>query len=358
MSNLATPPLFAWADRLRNLATVMVIAIHVSGPLAEQLPDMNTWDWWVSNWWDGVSRASVPIFVLLSGALLLTKDYPTGSFLRKRLSRVVIPGLFWMCVYLLYGFLAKKGPATLKDALIRILEGPVHYHLWFIYLIVGLYLVYPLIRPWVRTARDKDYWYIFALCAGSAWGYKILYTFWGLSIGMYWETFSNNVGYFILGAYLMQKPLPGEPATKYLAPWPMTRSQLWWLSVALIVIGSCVTVFGTYWASTTHNNGKFHKYFYDYLTPNVGACIIGWFMLAKLSWNSRPLLEIEKEFANASFGIYLSHVLVMDWWSQCGYWFGSSYPSKTIPIIICMVSVTCFMVVKFIKILPGGDKIT
>ena len=358
MSKTATNNTLAWADRLRNLATIMVIAIHVSGPLAEQLPDMNTWDWWISNWWDAISRASVPIFVLLSGALLLTKEYQTGPFLKKRLSRVVVPGLFWMCIYLLYGFLAKKDPASLKEAAIRILEGPVHYHLWFIYLIVGLYLTYPLLRPWVRNAKDRDYWYIFALCAGAAWLYKIMYTFWGIGLGLYWETFSNNVGYFILGAYLMLKPLPGEPEHHGLKPWPVTRRQLWWIAVGLIVVGSTVTAYGTYWASMTLNGGKFHKYFYDYLTPNVGACIVGWFLLAKLSWNKWPLLDIEKEFASASFGIYLTHVLLMDWWSQCGYWFGATYPAKSIPIVIGLVSITCLMAVKFIKILPGGDKIT
>lgn len=357
MSDKTQPVQFAWADRLRNLATVMVIAIHVSGPLAEQLPDMNTWGWWISNWWDATSRASVPIFVLLSGALLLTKDYPTGPFLRKRLTRVLIPGLFWMCVYLFYNHLVKQQPAGFVDAFRMIVEGPVHYHLWFIYLIVGLYLVYPLLRPWVRQATDADYLYIFALCAMAAWGYKMLWTFWGVGIGLYWETFSNNVGYFILGAYLFQKPLQSDPPHPTLKPWRFTNRQIKWGAWALIILGSAATAYGTYWASTTLNGGKFHRYFYDYLTPNVGAAIIGWFMLAKVSWNKRPLLEFEKEFAAASFGIYLTHVLIMDWWSQCGYWFGVGYPGKTIPIIIALVAITGFLIVKFIKTLPWGDRI-
>jgi surface polysaccharide O-acyltransferase-like enzyme len=357
MAETAQPVLFAWADRLRNLATLLVIAIHVSGPLAEQLPDMNTWAWWISNWWDGTARASVPIFVLLSGALLLSKDYPTGPFLKKRLTKVLVPGLFWMCIYMLYSYIAKQQPATFVQAIRTIVEGPVHYHLWFIYLIVGLYLVYPLLRPWVRQATDAEYLYIFALCAMASWGYKILWTFWGISIGMYWETFSNNVGYFILGAYLFQKPLQTEAPHPLLKTWRFTNRQIMWGAIALIVIGSTLTTFGTYYASMYLNGGKFHKYFYDYLTPNVGMAVIGWFMLAKVAWNSRPLLEIEKEFAAASFGIYLTHVLIMDWWAQCGYWFGAGYPGKTIPVVIGLVAVTGFLLVKVIKALPGGNRI-
>ena len=357
MADKAQPVIFAWADRHRNIATLMVIAIHVSGPLAEQLPDMNTWEWWISNWWDATSRAAVPIFVLLSGALLLPKDYPTRTFLQKRLSKVLIPGLFWICIYLLYSHVSKHEPANFVQALRAIVEGHVQYHLWFIYLIVGLYLVYPLLRPWARQATDADYLYIFALCAMASWGYKILWTFWGISIGMYWETFSNNVGYFILGCYLMQKPLQSEAAHPTLKHWRFTNEQIKWGAWALILLGSTATAFGTYYASMYLNGGKFHKYFYDYLTPNVGAAVIGWFMLAKVSWNNRSLLLFEKEFAAASFGIYLIHVLLMDWWSQCGYWFGIGHPGKTIPIILGLVSITSFLMVKLIKKLPWGNRI-
>ena len=348
----------AWADRLRTLATFMVIAIHVSGPLAEQLPDMNTWEWWYSNWWDGISRASVPLFVLLSGGLLLTKDYPTGDFLKKRLSRVLVPGIFWMIVYLLYGYLARKEPATIPEAAVRLVEGPVHYHLWFIYLITGLYFVYPLLRPWVRQARDRDYWYVFALCALAAWGYKLGATFFDIKLGLYAETFSNNVDYFVLGAYLIQKPLPGEAANSLLSTWPYSRRQMTIASIVLILLGSTFTVVGTYYASVFLNEGKFHRYFYDYLTPNVGMAVIGFFLLARLQWNKIPLLEIEKELASASFGIYLVHVLVMDWWAQCGYWFGAAIPQRSIPVIVPIVYISSFLLVKVIQTLPFGKRIT
>lgn len=349
--------MLAWPDRLRNLATVMVIAIHVSGPVAEQHPDLNSWEWWIANWYDAISRVSVPLFVLLSGALLLPKDYETGPFLRKRLTRVLIPALIWMCVYNFYNYMAQGQPDSIKAALIRMLESPVHYHLWFIYLIIGLYMMYPLLRPWVRTARDEDYWYVFVLCALAAWGYKLLFTFWGLKIGLYWETFSNNVGYFILGCYLAQKPLRGEPAHPTLRYWTVSNRQLMYIAIGLIIAGSAATAYGAYWASTTVNGGKFHRYFYDYLTPNVGAAVIGWFLLARLAWNNRPLLQFEKEFATASFGIYLIHVLVMDFWSQNGFWFGAAHPFKTIPVVIGMVALTAFLIVRSIQAVPGGDRV-
>lgn len=346
-----------WADRLRNLATVLVITIHVSAPVAHQYADLNTWHWWAGNWWDALGRPSVNLFVMLSGFLLLGKDYPTGSFLKKRFTRVLIPALAWMPAYLIYGHIANNDPATLRDALIKLVEGPVHYHLWFIYLILGLYLTYPLLRPWVRQAQEQDFWYFFAVCALGTWVYKFLSVFFGIRIGLYFELFTNQAGHFVLGYYLGNKVLAGESAAvPGISPWRFSRRQVVLLALGLIVFGTVTTALGGYWHSTA--KGVFQPYFYDYLTPNVTLSAAGWLLLVRHAWNNRPLLEVEKQFAAASFGIYLSHVLVMDWWAQCGFWHSIANATKTMPILIALVSITSFAMVLLIQSLPGGKKIT
>ncbi len=351
------PNNLAWADRLRNVATVLVVAIHVASPVAHGYPHFNTWHWWAGNWWDALGRPAVNLFVMLSGFLLLGKDYPTGSFLRKRFVRVLIPGLFWMALYLIYGHIAKNDPATVGQALVKIVQGPVHYHLWFIYLILGLYLTYPLLRPWVRQAGEQDFWYFFAVCALGTWVYKILAAFFDIRIGLYFELFTNQVGHFVLGYYLGTKTLAGEPAAATgIRPWALNRRQMLALAWALIVGGTVTTAVGGYWHSVTH--GAFQPYFYDYLTPNVTLSAAGWFLLARHAWNNRPLLEVEAEFAAASFGIYLAHVFVIDWWGQCGYWHSKTNAAKAIPVLIGLVTLISFMAVQFIRVLPWGKKIT
>lgn len=351
-----------WADRLRNLATLMVIAIHVAAPIAEGYTELNTSWWWLGNFWNSVSRAGVPLFVMLSGYLLLGKDYPTGDFLRRRFTRVLVPALFWMSVYSLYNHIANGHPATFTDFLVGLVQGPVHYHLWFIYLIIGLYLIYPILRPWVRQARDADFWYLFAVCALASWGLKIIYTFHHIGIGIYWEFFSNNLGYFALGYYLGTKTADGgrqtaDGSTPQLAAWPLTIKQLRWLSVGLIVVGTATTMLGSYWTKSSLPADT-HRYFWDYLTPNVGFAAVGWFLLARYSFGWRPLSDIEKAFSEASFGIYLAHVLVMDWWAQCGYWHSKWHPYKGVPVLIGLITLMVFMVVSVIRTLPGGKKIT
>lgn len=332
---------FAWADRLRNLATFMVVALHVSAPVAQEYTLYDTWFWWSGNLWNSATRPSVPLFVMLSGFLLLGKDYPVGDFVKKRLLRVAVPALFWMVVYCIYNYFAHNNPNTLKAAVIRIVEGPVHYHLWFIYLILGLYLTCPILRPWVKTATERDFRYFFALCILGTWVYKILSTFFHVHLGLYFELFTNQVGFFVLGHYLGQRTLPRW------APW------------ACIAAGTAITALGTYWCSKGPiGGGRFHPFFYDYLTPNVTLAAIGWFALVRQYWNDRPLLRIERDFAAASFGLYFIHVLVMDWMGEAGYWQTKYHPFFCIPVLIALVCGLGFLFVGLLRALPGGERVT
>lgn len=345
---------FFWADRLRNIATVLVIAIHIAAPIAHAYPDIDTWWWWAGNWWNSLARPAVPLFVMLSGYLLLSKDYPLPTFLKKRFSRIVIPALFWMGAYLLYGFIAKGEPATVWEAVKRIINGPVHYHLWFIYLIIGLYLIYPILRAWVKVASERDLLYFLILCIIGTWVYKLLYEFGHISIGIYFELANNNCGYFVLGYYLGAKTFADEE--KRNMPWRFTRRQLLYAGAALVILATTATATLSYWFS--HFKGQNFNFFYDYLTPNVSLSAIGWFMLVKTAFNKKPLLDIEKDFAAASFGIYFAHVLVIDWWAQCGYWHSKVHPLKGIPIILGLVTIMSFLMIAFLRSLPGGKKIT
>ncbi|MFZ4635612.1 MAG: acyltransferase, partial [Saprospiraceae bacterium] len=192
----------AWADRLRNWATFLVVVIHVSAPVPQENTAFNSSVWWAGNLWDSLGRPAVPLFVMLSGYLLLSKDYTLAYFLKRRFARVVIPSLFWMLVYSFYNHAANGTPATWADAVRGLISGPVHYHLWFVYLIVGLYVTYPVLVPWVRTAGEKDYAYFFSVCLVGTWVYKVLVWFFNVEIGVYFELFTNQAGYFVLGYYL------------------------------------------------------------------------------------------------------------------------------------------------------------
>ncbi len=99
---------------------------------------------------DSACRASVPLFVIASAYLLFPVTHPTGEFLRRRLLRVAVPYAIFCCAYTLYfggdwTILAFNFP-------IQIVGG----HLWFVPMLIGLYLLMPLLSPWAEKASEKE----------------------------------------------------------------------------------------------------------------------------------------------------------------------------------------------------------
>ncbi len=375
----------AWADRLRNWATFLVVAIHVSAPVAQENTAYNSSAWWAGNIWDSLGRPAVPLFVMLSGYLLLGKDYALSYFLQRRFARVVIPSLFWMLVYSYYNHVANGAPATWADAIRGLISGPVHYHLWFVYLIVGLYITYPVLVPWVRTAGKQDYAYFFVVCMVGTWVYKVLVWFFDVEIGVYFEFFTNQAGYFVLGYYLGHVSATSVADKKQAAATLVANDALSATEVAckaslatkaacktssatkvadtvrrawlLIVFGTALTAIGTWWASRTYGN-VFHGFFYDYLTPGVTISAIGWFLLARHAWDGRRLTAFEEALSSASFGMYFVHVLVMDWWSEAGYWQTKGHPALWIPVVTIMVYTMSFVFVALLRTMGWGRRVT
>ncbi len=346
-----------WPDRLRNLATFLVVAIHVAASVAMNSTDFHTFWWRYGNFWNSLARPGVPIFVMLSGYLLLGKDYPTAMFLKKRFSRVLVPSLFWMLVYCFYNFLSKGYPNDPISILKTLFEGPVHFHLWFIYLILGLYLLYPILRPWVRQAKDSDFFYLFICCALASWGYKIADVFFDWQFGLAWDFFSNNTGYFVLGYYLGTKTLATEN-TNHLKPWNLNKTQMLVLSILLISIGTAATMAGAFWTKTCLTNPSAHNYFYDYLTPNVGIAAAGWFLLARHFFNDSPILEVELKLSECSFGIYFLHIMVLDWMSEAGFWHSMKQEYPILPGLMWMCFLFSFAGMLIIRVLPFGKRVT
>ena len=146
-------------DILRVLATYMVMQIHTGEffYISKAGGVINTPDSHWVGWLNSLFRSCVPLFVMISGFYL----FPIRNnreFFRKRFSRVLVPFVLWCAVYALYGY--ARGDSTLQGALRNILKIPVNYgtevgHLWFVYMLIGIYLFAPVLSPWTQTAGRR-----------------------------------------------------------------------------------------------------------------------------------------------------------------------------------------------------------
>ena len=106
--------------------------------------------------------SGVPLFVMLSGALLLGKSESVVYFYKKRLSRILIPFLFWSAVVCL-GVCIEENPFTWQYYPVRFIKGvltnSIHGVFWYVYMILGLYILTPVLRP-ISQHVDKRLIYI------------------------------------------------------------------------------------------------------------------------------------------------------------------------------------------------------
>ena len=198
-------------DLLRVAASFAVVWLHVSAQVVSASPDPLRFGWWVGNFADSLSRWCVPVFVMVSGALLLSGRVQTeiGPFYRRRAARALPPLLFWTLFYILlkhHGGYSENAAAILKS----IVKGRPYYHLWYLYMLVGLYLVTPFLHQIVKRSSEN---LLLILVSGAlviAATKTLLDRLAGREFATFLPFFLPFVGYFLAGHYLYTRQRHGE----------------------------------------------------------------------------------------------------------------------------------------------------
>ncbi|MCG7498900.1 acyltransferase [Vibrio sp. Of7-15] len=141
-------------DVLRCIAALAVVAIHVLAPYRHGLDIIPFDQWFTAVTVNGASRWAVPVFIMITGALMLSDSRPfeLGYYLKRRVGKVVVPFLIWSVFYALLsawniaGFDFQFSLAVLADLPFQ----ETYYHLGFFYYFIPLYLVVPFLRMFVQ----------------------------------------------------------------------------------------------------------------------------------------------------------------------------------------------------------------
>lgn len=289
-----------YLDWLRIFATVAVVTIHVTAGVVTINLFSGQTQWLSGNLFETISRWCVPMFVMVSGALLLNdeREYTYKNFLVKRVSKVFIPLLGWSIIYYSYFVYQGHYAFSVKNFIKRFSTGDIYVHFWFIYMILGLYLITPLLKILVKNATKKDVKYFLLLWIYISVIAKLMRYLIGFSFNVELHFTTNYVGYYILGYYLFK--------------YEITRK---WRTViyASGFLGLFATFFLTYIA-TRRADGVLQEFWYEYLSPNVLLVAVGLFVFFKYSpiGKSAELSFIPKVINNTSFGVYLVHMLVIN----------------------------------------------
>jgi surface polysaccharide O-acyltransferase-like enzyme len=262
---------------IRSVGAILVVCLHSASELMYSI-GYGSSEWWLVNAVNGLSRCAVPLFVMASGAVFLDRCDDFAGFYRKRVKRIAI---------------------YLKNLLESLYNGKPYYHLWYLYMLIGLYLVIPFIqRLWAAlTDRQKLLFTVvcFALAAIAPFEGAFLPVESGSPFFLLYR-FLPYVGYFVCGHYL--KTLAERKRVM-----PAAYAMLFMAALA------AVTVIGSYFAGSKQEPGR---YFFHYLSVNVilFTLLLYYLMMKGLPACGRPPAFI-RLVDRTSLAIYLIHPAVL-----------------------------------------------
>lgn len=290
-----------WLDYVRVFATFCVVLLHSAAPLLDKYGKLNDVDWWAGNLYDSLARISVPLFFMVSGALLLGKDEGVRVFVKKRFEKVFLPLVVWSFIYLFWRVFFEASAQLSFYSLYSMVLTPVYYHLWFLYAIIGLYLFVPILRVIVCHAPESYLKYYVALWFLAAALIPLSEWLTGLSSRIDLRGVSGMSGYLVVG-YLFSRRLVSVGVMRG--------------AVVLFVTSTFFAAIVTYFL-TVKNDGKFVGYFYGYLTPNVilascSAFVVIKYAVTRFDFFRHPaVLAAVSSLSSTSFGVYLIHAMYL-----------------------------------------------
>lgn len=333
-----------YLDLLRVIATFIVIFRHVCS--IEFYHSPLSLDWCIASIYNFLVPKAAPIFVMISGALLLNpyKEVTYRDILKKRIPRLLLVYVFWALLYVLYGF-ALRGfnEFTLWRLFRRAMVIPC-VHLWFLPMLMGVYLLTPMLRKIAKDNKLLHYvliiWivYVFVSFFQFVEAFQLVRHFYSL--------FNMNIivgfsGYFLLGYFLSRQDFS-------------KRQRIWFYLLG--IAGASVIIFATFHIAVS--TGEANERYFTNLSIQVVAMATALFVLVKelAPKCGTQTLKFVDFVRKDLFGIYLTHMLWVPIVNTTTLRHCCS-EVITIPLIAIIIFLLSLFTTKLIRLVPGLRKV-
>lgn len=290
-----------YLDLLRIFAIFSMMVLHVAGGQWSSVA-VNSAEWRAVNVYDSLVRFCVPVFVMISGTLFLDPErtFTIKIIFSKYILRIVTAFVFWSMQYaIVTNFMVYKklDINVFKKIILDFIYG--RYHLWFLFTIVGIYLIVPFLREICKKESLMIYFLALSLVFTFLVNGLKIFPFFNRTITVL-ESKTNLFfvlgysGYFVLGYFLSYYQI-SKKIRKFIYIFGM--------------IGVLGTIIGTQYIA--QESGQAYQTLYGYLMPNVCLASVAVFVFFKEKFGEVELKEkIEDALcsvSNLSFGMYLVH---------------------------------------------------
>jgi surface polysaccharide O-acyltransferase-like enzyme len=305
-------------DLLRVLGSMAVVWGHVSATVVLAHPDIHSFQWWAANIIDAFTRWSVPIFLLISGSLLLRSPSSSSfaEFYKKRAIRLLPPIVFWTAVYFVLRWFTEDNFGW-KNVMGGIIAGTPYYHLWYIYMLIGLYLATPFLHLLVSKSNPNALRILilglFAVSSiESALGSR------GVT---FFTAFVPLLGYYLAGYYLTAQ----RNEFKCSPPFLVSIAVL----CAGIIAASAGALFPVFGMKAVEN-------MYSCLNPIAVVMSICVFLLFLRTERFLPMCKLIRRLAPLTLGIYAIHPIWLSAIGKSGVTAFLLHPVIGIPVTVAL----------------------
>lgn len=277
----------------RALAIVFVVAIHNTSDTVEtRFAEHLSGAWWAATAIDGLARWSVPVFIMIAGALALDPGHGVrpSTFMWKRAFRIGLPLVFWTAFYVWFRWNILSGEYNQWEWPQAIAAGAPFVQLYFLYVLAGLILITPLLR--LLTSHGS---------LATQWGTVAIFFFIGMlefQLRYWFEVGEPNaatrfvpwIGYYVLGYLIRDIVVRGRGLA---AAWA-------------VFLGSTLALVG--YAAWGRGESPW-TYSFDFLSPFVVAQAVAAYLLAHRHLSGRqPVLAW---LYPLSFGVFFLHPILV-----------------------------------------------
>ena len=306
------------------LAALSVIVLHAVADEVVAPRHDGTWRALVTV--DSLVRWPVPVFVMVSGALLLDGGRAESSveFFRRRARRVVIPLVAWTAFYSVWSAVWFHQGWQVRTTALAFAHGSAYIHVYFLWIVAGLYVVTPALRSYLATLDRTGTGLLALLLMAAGAVDQVSRVALGLSVTDHALTqWLPYAGYFVAGHWLVQ-----------LRTRPSRRALLvgYGMSSAAVAAGTI--------AALSHSSSDRSLYLLDYLDPLVVVQAVSVFCLALLTVRGTGVASspVWERLAGTTLGVYLVHPLLLAVASRNGFDVRSAPALLSLPLLVLVVA--------------------
>lgn len=299
-------------DILRVIAILYVIMIHVSSSylLTSEVVSI---EFKISNIFNSISRSGVPLFLMLSGALNLDENRKVSQkkYVKSSLQMFVIL-LFWSLIYAFFYEmlvpLVESGVDgfSIDMFLQAFIEG--HFHMWYIFVIIGLYMLTPVLRLFIKRENITTIMYFLVISIVIVFCVPLIDFIASMYVG------DNLVIKYIDKFHF---PMIGIYLTYYILGWFLANVEITkkvrTIICAMGIACLFVTVFGTYFMSYSENESN--QFFYSKNLVTILCSSTAIFVFVFYCLKGKQLKSKSAKWltllSKLTFGVYLLHIIIL-----------------------------------------------